>query len=319
MSKRIAIIALALALLFSLTACAGANSSGGGGAATSSPNPNPPNGNMPDAPDKDDLDDQDDSIWPDNYTVTIDIGDMTFTGSFFKESETPEGKPVYRILFEDAKSQPMSYTLFGVEYTEIWTLNMSMERFQSDSPYKIDGSYEGKYIIVIDYDLNELPNDFLNIGPAGNTWNEVSAPFYSSEATLEITPEMNSVWRTIEGDAKAFLWRDPVDGTCSITPWENKNDKDVLFSFNASVTGIATQGPAKVTTRADYLVTSDDYQINVLLTGNHTVIEGGGVSTTVTDVDLGADTTVAWSEAGNIWERGDNASSFWKITLTPLS
>jgi hypothetical protein len=260
---------------------------------------------------------EDDSVWPNSYTVTLDFLDMTFTGTFIKEGETAEGYPIFVMRFDDAGELRRPFSLFGTEYTERWTLNLTMERVQTETPYKLDGVYEGEYTIDVQYDLAALPSDFLNIGPTGHTWNTVSAPIYNMGATLDISAESNSVWRTIEGKARAFLWRDPVDGTCSITPWESRNDKNVFFSFDVSVTGIAVHGPSKTTTRADYMVTSDENRIDVMLTGNHTVIEAMGIKTEVGDIDVGADTTVMWNEAGDIWHRGDNADSFWKITLLP--
>ena len=230
-----------------------------------------------------------------------------------------------KIVFDNAKAQ-QTFSLFGQQCTEKWTLNMTLVKTTPAIGINTDfrSYFEGSYAIDIEYDLSafqdSLQSNIWNMGQIGQSlhtltdasdlWNLVSEGYSGGSC---------NVTRKLSGQASAYI---TIKRTrdCTITPKQESDKKDVGFSghnFNFNWFMKVSYEGLSVETDLYWdmdLKADEDGPIADLHNGHGTSTNNISGSYPFSENPF----TVSTPWEGTMWDRGDKANSNWKISIVPM-
>jgi len=207
---------------------------------------------------------------------------------YYKENEAD-----YVIVFNNAEGQPTWYfSLFGAVFPERWRLSMELHRVQADSKLNIDGKYKGNYTINIEYEISEM-------GVA--VYNSERKLWLATKGETDGDAVLNSKGtaygkRTLSGEAEALIMvYNPLvtnlrGSRCSIEPNQKSDVK------NVGASGI------QMTFYGYVPIVENDYadQDNIWM------------------VNPNAEVVTTWDAEGDMYKRGNGATSHWLMSLMPM-
>ena len=267
---------------------------------------------------------------PSEHRASIAIGDAFFEGGAFFEDA---GGNV-SLVFEDAVSLPMPFTLFEAPCFEIWTLNMTLQRSAEHSGAGIEGRYEGQYRIDVEYDLSGFMSNldtyvwnttylqlygmsFLFFGEVGDQYRGFARQTVQNHGEYEAS-------RRLEGVAEAFMF--DGDGHCSIVAAQTSDVKDVdvrditvLFHY-AEAGSDSTTGNEFV-----FELSANGDNMNGRNTmARQSVVDYWDNEFLTIDIPLLSSVDTPWGSGmwgsdavwgGYVWRRADNAGEGWSIEV----
>ena len=211
------------------------------------------------------------------------------------------------VKFDKAKASK-TFTFFGEEFTETWTLDMKLFMVESETLSSIDGTYEGQYTIEIDYGLSDMADALAN------DWEYWMNSPPGMDCTVTMTDSgMAAASRTLEGKAEANIHRRSTSN-CTIHPNQSSDKKSV------NVFGIAFHSYDRVDTgegvqieNRDIEFFADELEIS-FHHKNFVDIAPDGNTFTLPDY---TETYCTWEDCSSIYQRGDKAKEGWKVRITP--
>ena len=232
-----------------------------------------------------------------------------------------DGKFGMLIVFQNARADKKTFSLFGTENTEQWTLNMTLMRYREgvlDNNTRINegisGRYEGSYSIDIDYDLSGFQQNAKSV-VLNNGWLN-NFPYQTWLANWNLNLEQISygtcnVKRTLAGEAIAQINTQSVRPTATyITPTQKSDEKNVSISdikFSSVGSGRDT---SKSVLDSEYTVSADKdtfyFDVSKWIVTYPTASTGD-----ISDRSPAAE--IPWDK--EIWKRGDKAGQGWKLKV----
>ena len=225
------------------------------------------------------------------------------------------------IHFDEAVAKKKTFTLFGAQCTETWTLDMELKyKSKADTNPNhqggyLDGNYEGSYFIWIEYDLGNLAAilpDLVQTREWKETRNAATVHLGIYEDTifqsLSYTLTDPGAWivsRKLSGNATARYLND----NATITPAQTEDKKvDDVKNPVIRASGLYTQTFPDIPAKQGY------YDLKIVANGDALYVYVGN-----RDGDGKFQENVPWTIpwGDNFWKRGDNVKQSWTLKIFP--
>jgi len=234
---------------------------------------------------------------------------------YMAEASKSSGKTYY-IRFDDVKSAPQYFTLFGGQFKETWTLSMALKQVK---PYRDEGGtsgrYEGPFMLVIDYDLTGLMDRIRYMGWLGDAL-RAAEDVLQAEFVINVgNPGRMDVQRTITGNATVDF--DPLSfsgNDTRISLNTDSNEKQVHVSdIQASAQGLGLGGFLVLI--LDFEITADEEYFHIQNTNRDIYSNIQEAQDAMTGMAQMLNFTGPLEWEGNIWERSDDLNPRLKISM----
>jgi len=221
------------------------------------------------------------------------------------------------IYFDGTQPRKKTFMLYGVECTETWRFNMSLDYKRKANPHPniqdgfLEGVYEGEYTITIEYDLSKFAEKLPElmrmpgwIDSYSNMpgWERAMQPGINNIALSN--PGTSSGKRTLAGKATARIQYD--NGT--VQPTQNSDKKDSVPNITLSTTHTGSNGGRY---DIDFVIYANEDGIFQDI-AKWRLTESAG---NFTDFPTGGLALVKHPWEGDVWKRGDNAGKGWTLRL----